>query len=109
MENRVRHQDSNSLHNEWDRLIRYLDDGCLEIDNNLAENAIRPFVTGRKNWLSKTSVNVPLTEYEAVQRTRQAVYMTEISGTIVVTSGGTSPFTLFCKGSEGCDAEVAHQ
>jgi hypothetical protein len=46
----------NYLHNEWDKLIRYLDDGRLEIDNNLAENAIRPFVVGRKNWLFSTSV-----------------------------------------------------
>ena len=29
----------------------YIDDGRLPIDNNLAENAIRPFVIGRKNWL----------------------------------------------------------
>jgi len=46
----------NYLHNEWGRLIRYLDDGRLEIDNNLAENAIRPFVIGRRNWLFSTSV-----------------------------------------------------
>ena len=46
----------NYLHNEWNKLIRYLDDGRLEIDNNLAENAIRPFVTGRKNWLFSVSV-----------------------------------------------------
>ena len=46
----------NYLHNEWDKLIRYLDDGRLEIDNNLAENAIRPFVLGRKNWLFSDSV-----------------------------------------------------
>jgi len=46
----------NYMHNEWDRLIRYLDDGRLEIDNNLAENAIRPFVIGRRNWLFSTSV-----------------------------------------------------
>ncbi len=44
------------LHNEWDKLIRYLDDGRLEIDNNGAENAIRPFVTGRKNWMFSASV-----------------------------------------------------
>jgi transposase len=37
--------------NQWHRLIRYLDDGRLRPDNNLAENAIRPFVVGRKNWL----------------------------------------------------------
>jgi transposase len=46
----------NYLHNEWDKLIRYLADGRLEIDNNGAENAIRPFVLGRKNWLFSTSV-----------------------------------------------------
>ena len=46
----------NYLHNEWDKLIRYLDDGRLEIDNNGAENAIRPFVLGRKNWLFSNSV-----------------------------------------------------
>ena len=44
------------LHNEWDRLVRYLDDGRLAIDNNGAENAIRPFVVGRKNWLFSASV-----------------------------------------------------
>jgi len=36
---------------QWHRLIRYLDDGIIRMDNNLAENAIRPFVVGRKNWL----------------------------------------------------------
>lgn len=36
---------------EWPRLVRYLEDGRLRMDNNLAENAIRPFVVGRKNWL----------------------------------------------------------
>jgi hypothetical protein len=46
----------NYLHNEWHKLIRYLDDGRLEIDNNVAENAIRPFVVGRKNWLFSDSV-----------------------------------------------------
>lgn len=35
----------------WDRLVRYLEDGNLRPDNNSAENAIRPFVVGRKNWL----------------------------------------------------------
>jgi transposase len=46
----------NYLNNEWPKLIRYLEDGRLEIDNNLAENAIRPFVIGRKNWLFSDSV-----------------------------------------------------
>ena len=39
------------LDNQWPLLIRVLDDGRLEVDNNLCENAIRPFVMGRKAWL----------------------------------------------------------
>ena len=39
------------LSNQWPRLIRFLDDGLIPLDNNPAENAIRPFVVGRKNWL----------------------------------------------------------
>jgi hypothetical protein len=35
----------------WEKLIVYLEDGRLRPDNNLVENAIRPFVVGRKNWL----------------------------------------------------------
>ncbi len=35
----------------WPKLIVYLEDGHIEIDNNKAENAIRPFVIGRKSWL----------------------------------------------------------
>jgi transposase len=35
----------------WRKLIIYIEDGCLRPDNNLVENAIRPFVVGRKNWL----------------------------------------------------------
>ncbi len=37
--------------NNWSKLVVYIEDGCLPIDNNIAENAIRPFVVGRKNWL----------------------------------------------------------
>lgn len=41
--------------NQWEKLIRYTDDGQLSIDNNHTERDIRPFTTGRKNWLfSKT-------------------------------------------------------
>ncbi len=36
---------------QWSRLIGYIEDGNLSIDNNMAENSIRPFVVGRKNWL----------------------------------------------------------
>ena len=43
------------LHQQWPRLVGYLDDGRYPIDNNLAENAIRPFAIGRKNWLFANS------------------------------------------------------
>ena len=36
---------------EWAKLIRYLDHAQLRPDNNACEQAIRPFVVGRKNWL----------------------------------------------------------
>lgn len=39
------------LHSEWHKLIRYIDDGRLSIDNNYCENKIRPFCLGRKNWM----------------------------------------------------------
>jgi hypothetical protein len=35
----------------WTALTRFLDDGRLEIDNNIAERAIRSIAIGRKNWL----------------------------------------------------------
>jgi len=35
----------------WTELLRFRDDGRLEIDNNGVENAIRPTVIGKKNWL----------------------------------------------------------
>ena len=37
--------------NQWESLLVFLDDGRLEIDNNLVENAIRPSAIGKKNWL----------------------------------------------------------
>ena len=43
------------LQNQWPVLIRYCEDGAYPIDNNPAENAIRPFVIGRKNWLFSSS------------------------------------------------------
>ena len=39
----------------WSELIRYTDNAAWPIDNNVAENAIRPFVIGRKNWLFSNS------------------------------------------------------
>jgi transposase len=36
---------------EWEKLLHYLDSPYLTPDTNMIENAIRPFVVGRKNWL----------------------------------------------------------
>jgi len=35
----------------WEKLIVFLENGLIPIDNNMTENAIRPFVIGRKNYL----------------------------------------------------------
>ncbi len=35
----------------WKRLTRYIENGQVEIDNNLIENSIRPVAIGRKNYL----------------------------------------------------------
>lgn len=43
--------------NQWPYLLRYLDSGLLDIDNNAAERAVKPFVIGRKNWMFAKSVN----------------------------------------------------
>ena len=42
--------------NQWEKLIRYIEDGELGIDNNITERDIRPFTTGRKNWMFCQSV-----------------------------------------------------
>ena len=44
------------LAGQWPKLIRVLDDGRLPLDTNLVENAIRPFVVGRKAWLFADTV-----------------------------------------------------
>jgi transposase len=45
------------MHNEWEKLNRYLEHAELTPDNNITENFIRYFVIGRKNWLFS---NTPL-------------------------------------------------
>lgn len=43
------------LNNQFAKLSIYLEDGRLNIDNNKAENHVRPIAVGRKNWLFATS------------------------------------------------------
>ena len=37
--------------NQWTKLVRFLEDGRVELDNNRAERSIKPFVIARKNFL----------------------------------------------------------
>ncbi|CAD6877750.1 Mobile element protein [Methylomonas albis] len=41
---------------QWPKLIRFVENGRWPIDNNACENAIRPFVIGRRNWLFSDTV-----------------------------------------------------
>jgi transposase len=41
----------------WTALLRYCEDGDLEIDNNGAERSLRPIAVGRKNWMFYGSDN----------------------------------------------------
>jgi transposase len=43
--------------NNKEALMRFLDDGSIEIDNNIAERAMRGIALGRKNWLFAGSDN----------------------------------------------------
>ncbi len=45
--------------NNWQSLTRYVENGELGIDNNVTERDIRPFTTGRKNWMFAQSVKGP--------------------------------------------------
>ncbi|MBI2801530.1 MAG: IS66 family transposase [Gammaproteobacteria bacterium] len=44
------------LNEQWPKLVRFLEDGDYPLDNNAAENALRPFVIGRENWLFADTV-----------------------------------------------------
>lgn len=45
------------LKEQWPYLIRYLEDGRLEVSNNWAERSIKPFVMDRKNFLFANTPN----------------------------------------------------
>ena len=59
---------------QWNKLTAFLEDGRLEIDNNRAERSIKPFVTGRKNWLfANTSIgaDASATVYSIVETAKE--------------------------------------
>lgn len=45
------------LHGQWPKLARYVENGDWPISNNPCENAIRPFVIGRRGWLFSDTVD----------------------------------------------------
>ena len=59
--------------NQKEGLMRYLEDGNIEMSNNLAERAIRPFTVGRKNWLfsgSPKGAKASATVYSIVETSK---------------------------------------
>ena len=58
---------------EWPKLVRYLDSPHLTPDTNFVENAIRPFVIGRRNWLfsgSPRGAHASATLYSLIETAR---------------------------------------
>jgi hypothetical protein len=82
--------------NHWEALRRYVNDGDLAIDNNVAERAIRPLVIGRKNYLhlgSDAGGRTPAILYSVIASAKRQgldpfVYLRDILATI-----GSTPFS----------------
>lgn len=74
-----------ALNNE-EALCRFLTDGKIEIDNNIAENAMRPIALGRKNYLfagsdngGKTAANIyTITESCKINNVNPYKYLTKV-------------------------------
>ncbi len=69
--------------NQMPRLKVFLESGFIPIDNNLVENAIRPYAVGRKNWLFS---------YHADGASASALYYTL---TETAKSNGIEPYSYF--------------
>lgn len=70
--------------NQKEQLCRYLEDGRLELSNNIAERSIKPFVIGRKNWLFS---NTP----KGAQASAVVYSVAETAK-----ENGLEPFAYFC-------------
>lgn len=70
--------------NQQEQLCRYLEDGRLELSNNIAERSIKPFVIGRKNWLFSNTPN----------GAKASAILYSIAET--AKANGLEPFTYFC-------------
>lgn len=68
------------LLNQFHKLTTYLEDGQINIDNNRAERAVKPFVIGRKNWLFSNTpcgANASATLYSIVETAKANGLMVE--------------------------------
>jgi transposase len=72
------------MRNHWGMLIRYTERGDLPIDNNRCENALRPFVIGRKAWL--------------FSRTTAGAHASAVIYSLIETAkaNGLEPYTWLC-------------
>ncbi|WP_370576627.1 IS66 family transposase [Mycoavidus sp. B2-EB] len=72
------------MRNHWGMLTRYTERGDLPIDNNRCENAIRPFVIGRKAWL--------------FSRTTAGAHASAVIYSLIETAkaNGLEPYTWLC-------------
>ena len=59
--------------NQWHKLSGYIKSGNINIDNNRAERAIKPFVIGRKNWMfcnTASGANASAILYSIIETTK---------------------------------------
>jgi len=60
--------------NQWDKLVAFMLDGRLELDNNRCERSIKPFLIGRKAWLfnnTSKGANASATIYSIVETAKE--------------------------------------
>ena len=78
------------MRNYWGKLVLYTERGDLPIDNNRCENAIRPFVIGRKAWLFSdtpagahaSAIICSLVETAKVNGIEPDTWLRHVSGTL---------------------------
>src|SRR5699024_6293102 len=64
---------------QWHKLIVFLEDGRLEIDNNRSERSIKPFLIGRKNFLFSNTSKVAKTRsiiYSYMESAKENIFIT---------------------------------
>lgn len=67
----------NYLAGNWSRLVRYVEGGHLPIDNNRAENTLRPFVIGRNYVQSAIMTSCPAGSLAPTGRTQARFFLAD--------------------------------